>query len=540
MEREEDLAAKLRALIAVWGVEGARAMFSYQATTLPPDARARVAALAFGDHSQMGDVSIGNVAGGDMTTGTLEVGHDARIDGVAVAVNLGQIIYGRDPGEDERRQLVWYLSRLAAKLRRLPLRGLDPKLDERGRGLDLGKVYTELVVRDVSASFAEGPIEQILSDYFDGDGSTKVLKAAYHPDNALPSRAAFDIVGVPAGTDEPDNTTNRGLTEPMLDEVFRIYTHPRVYLTRPMLVVERVRRYRCYVLTGSPGSGKSTFLRYLGWELAQRALGQESSLRPDTPWGPPRDSLPILLSLRTLAGRLARDGVSDQTIFAALRDELSGFNIGPAEQLLSEALHRGGARLLLDGLDEVPLEGAPGVTTDRLRTLQAVHQFARTHEQVSVIVTCRTRAFDERFRDLVGWRHWEARARHDDTDWEVDELAPFTLGQIRHFVPAWYRELVATGQLDASQAAGLERALLDTTLGRPRLQALAATPLLLTMMTLVLYHDGALPRDRSLLYERILELLLGQWDKVRDGQSLSEAIGQPDWDSDRIRPLLVL
>jgi formylglycine-generating enzyme required for sulfatase activity len=72
----------------------------------------------------------------------------------------------------------------------------------------------------------------------------------------------------------------------------------------------------------------------------------------------------------------------------------------------------------------------------------------------------------------------------------------------------------------------------------PKLRTMAQTPLLLTLMAVVLYNKGELPRDRPQLYERILELLLGQWDQVRDGPSLAQAIGLPGWGSERLRPLL--
>ncbi|PDW00667.1 SUMF1/EgtB/PvdO family nonheme iron enzyme [Candidatus Viridilinea mediisalina] len=115
-----------------------------------------------------------------------------------------------------------------------------------------------------------------------------------------------------------------------------------------------------------------------------------------------------------------------------------------------------------------------------------------------------------------------------------------TGGQIRHFTRAWYEELVTKGQLDQAQAERLCSILLRA-IGdpqRPRLREMAKTPLLLTLMALVLYNKGELPRDRPQLYERILELLLGQWDHVREGQSLGQAIGMPTWDSSYIRPLL--
>src|SRR5262245_53127581 len=52
------------------------------------------------------DVNIATQQSISSTTGA--VSNDGRIDGVAVGVNLGTIIYGRTPQEDERRQLVWY------------------------------------------------------------------------------------------------------------------------------------------------------------------------------------------------------------------------------------------------------------------------------------------------------------------------------------------------------------------------------------------------------------------------------------------------
>ncbi len=234
--------------------------------------------------------------------------------------------------------------------------------------------------------------------------------------------------------------------------------------------------------------------------------------------------LPILVPLRKLAGQLAVQGVNDQTVYAALRAEIASYNITQVDDMLSEALHCGAALLLFDGLDEVPLDAIDGVTANRATTLRTVRDFTLTYHRSRALITCRTRAFDERLRD--------------ELDWWVETLAPFTLGQVRHFVKAWYHELAEYGQLVSAQTERLERQLVDTIAASPKLRAMAETPLLLTMMALILYNKGELPRDRPQLYERILELLLGQWDKVRDGQSLAEAIGQPDWGSERLRSLL--
>jgi formylglycine-generating enzyme required for sulfatase activity len=143
-----------------------------------------------------------------------------------------------------------------------------------------------------------------------------------------------------------------------------------------------------------------------------------------------------------------------------------------------------------------------------------------------MLVTCRVRAFADDLRDCLGW--------------PVETLAPFTLGQVRAFVPAWYAELVAKDQLSADAAARLTPILVERVAAHRQLREMAQTPLLLTMMALVLYNKGELPRDRPQLYEAILELLLGRWDTVQDrgGQPLTVVIGKPDWTSKQILPLL--
>jgi formylglycine-generating enzyme required for sulfatase activity len=57
-------------------------------------------------------------------------------------------------------------------------------------------------------------------------------------------------------------------------------------------------------------------------------------------------------------------------------------------------------------------------------------------------------------------------------------------------------------------------------------------------MAWVLCDAGRLPRDRPELYEKILDLLLEQWDAVRRQQSIADVIGASGWNSKRMLPLL--
>src|SRR6266511_1515128 len=162
----------------------------------------------------------------------------------------------------------------------------------------------------------------------------------------------------------------------------------------------------------------ATFLPHLAWALAQRGLDQlndETALfgwddaYPSAPSrtatgageGEHRQFLPIFLPLRKLAARLAAENISDATVRAALRDGIESYGIQNIEDLLSESLYSGAALLMFDGLDEVPLEATPGVAS-RITTLQAVHDFAQLYATTHIVVTCRTRAFDEKLSECVG------------------------------------------------------------------------------------------------------------------------------------------
>lgn len=488
---------------------------------LTPEKRARLAARLVAGDAVAGDkVGADKVVGDKVIEpqGTVNVGDDGRINGVAVGVNLGTIMYGRVPEEDERRWLVWYLDRLAAKLYRLPLRGLDEKLDQ-GNGVSLPQVYVMLALT-TTKTVAEGPNIASVQAFFEdlterrqrANPSDKLfqLLRSYDPDWALPDQAIVDqrLGGTVSISSDASNSSVSG----------------QFLVGRARLATEAVHDRPHLVILGEPGGGKSTFLRHLAWALARRGLDQPSGDTTLFGWEDQRRMLPIIVPLRALAGRLAAEGVRDTTVYAALRDEIQSYSIARADDMLNAALHRGAVLLLFDGLDEVPLDAIPGVSADRRTTVRAVKAFTQTHSRAAALITCRVRAFDEPLRD--------------ELDWPVETIAPFTLGQIRHFIPAWYNELVQCGQIQPAQAERMSQLLLDLIIARPKLRAMAETPLLLTMMALVLYNKGELPRDRPQLYERILELLLGQWDKLRDGQSLAESIGVPDWGSERMRPLL--
>ncbi len=346
------------------------------AATDPAQCAALDAALAALQGTAPPLIDAGDPAARDVYKGTIDVGDQARLYGPAVGLNLGTIIYGRDPRDDERRRLVWYLEGLARKLAYLPLRGLDEGLS-RGEQMELPRVYVALAVQ-TRVEAVRGRASRLRA-YFERDDPTNPLKQEYDPDYALPDTALFRGDG---GRDIGKN-----------DELI---------LQRALTALEAVQRRARLALLGEPGSGKSTFVRYLAWALALHEL--DPSQAPSLPgWDGEQPRLPVLMPLRTLAGRIARDGCGDQALYVALRDELEAYCTHDIDDALSAALSRGAALLLFDGLDEVP-PTATATAADRLTTLQAVRSITWRYRDCPAVVTCRVRAFDDDLRAELGWQ----------------------------------------------------------------------------------------------------------------------------------------
>jgi hypothetical protein len=126
--------------------------------------------------------------------------------------------------------------------------------------------------------------------------------------------------------------------ERLLEGLRVAYESPRRDRTQEDPVEEVACRWRRMLLLGLPGAGKSTAMR----ELAARWAGDDAA------------PVPVLVSLRYLARRLARDGggvTLVRLVEVALADTANPEGRLLVEELVAR-LERGEAALLLDGLDE--------------------------------------------------------------------------------------------------------------------------------------------------------------------------------------------
>jgi formylglycine-generating enzyme required for sulfatase activity/energy-coupling factor transporter ATP-binding protein EcfA2 len=307
----------------------------------------------------------------------------------------------------------------------------------------------------------------------------------------------------------------------------------RLSFLGPQLVTEAITQQQHLVLLGEPGSGKSTALRYLALTLAQAGLDESVDLTAQLEgWdalGEQGRLLPLFLPLLPFAKRVVQQAdhpCNADDLWQYIRDDLEAN--GRYEGLstaVHEELGQGRVLLLLDGLDEVAGEHS------RRQVVRAVQAFAQQYPQCRIVVTCRVRAYEGAHN-----AEWQLPG------WQTATLADWTLGQMQHFVQAWYAAAAASGGMSAEKRDDRTAALKRAIERRDDLKRLGVRPLLLTIMALVHYNDGQLPEERVGLYNRCVDLLLGQWELAKEDGSgygrLTDYIGLPDTSIDTLRPLL--
>ena len=225
--------------------------------------------------------------------------------------------------------------------------------------------------------------------------------------------------------------------------------------------LEAVKRYLKLMILGKPGSGKTTFLKYLA---IQCNVGVFQA-----------DRVPIFITLKNLA-----EAEGQPSLLEYITQFFSDCDIGADQAAL--LLKRGRALILLDGLDEAKEE-------DDRRISKQVRDFSEKFCTNQFVITCRI----------------AARKYIFDKFTEV-EVADFDSRQITTFVQKWFQDK------EPAKADGLTQQLREN---RPILE-LATNPLLLTLLCLVFEESAKFPTNRSELYEEGIDILLKRWDEKRE------------------------
>ncbi|MCB0052332.1 MAG: NACHT domain-containing protein, partial [Caldilinea sp.] len=280
-------------------------------------------------------------------------------------------------------------------------------------------------------------------------------------------------------------------------------------LSEPLPVIELLQQHDGLIVLGDPGAGKTTFLKYLALHMAQGRQGELGMTQ----------RIPFLLPLSAYANRLAAGNniPLDDYIYEYYRGLDGALAVGP---ILDEALKRGGALLLLDGLDEVKEMGRRRMVVE-----QVSHFFSsRRTPGNKFVLTSRIVGYRE-VRPVV-----EGLAECTLVDFEQEEITAF----VGKWTAAIEQSARGHTPVAAAQADQERTELLQAVERNPGVRRLASNPLLLTILALMKRQGVTLPERRVELYRNYVDTLLKHWN-------LARSLGRPPTrDLDVVETLRVL
>jgi formylglycine-generating enzyme required for sulfatase activity len=252
-------------------------------------------------------------------------------------------------------------------------------------------------------------------------------------------------------------------------------------------VQEALKRHPRLVVLGEPGSGKSTFLKYVAHALVR-----------GEPLGLPDNRLPLLASVKSYAEAWQKD--HRLLLETHLPRHIAGQHksLAGLQDYLAAELEAGRCLVLLDSLDEVRAK-------ERVEIARRVQTFARRYGDKGnqLVVTSRIEGY------------WEVQLSGDFRHYILSEFGP---DEIRSFARQW---CVAVERQwydeEEARARGLAEAdkLIGAILDWPSVRRLAANPLLLTIIALIHRSRTQLPHHRIKLYAICFETLVETWGLAR-------------------------
>jgi predicted NACHT family NTPase len=225
---------------------------------------------------------------------------------------------------------------------------------------------------------------------------------------------------------------------------------------------------RLFIL-GKPGAGKTTFLKHVALRTIKENAREDGDKK-----------LPIFVTLKEQSD-------SGQELVPFIAAQFARADFPEAETFVRRLLKAGDAVVLLDGLDEVNLEGRR-----RARLITAIKQFVHEFDRCRILLTCRVAATDYSFERFA-----------------YVEMADFDRAQQQRFIYRWFQEDMAKRD-NCWQA--LQASRNDT------LQELAQNPLLLSLLCVTFEERNEFPAERSEIYREATQALLGKWDARRNIQ----------------------
>ncbi len=255
------------------------------------------------------------------------------------------------------------------------------------------------------------------------------------------------------------------------------------------VLLEDALKFKHLTIKGEPGAGKTTFLRFLTFDLCRRWLGEASSAKSTALHWPEPLPLPIFIRVGHFSEFIRTEKLtvradSPDCLLQFLEKQSQGNKWGLTAADFEQELKAGRAVLLIDGLDEAP------DSAQRQQICALAENLFKSFPKCSVILTGRPLA-------LVG--------KAVPLGFELVEILPLDEAAMNNFLDHWTGALYAGA---AAKAQQYRQELHFALQARPEIKRMARTPVMLTALAVVHWNQHRLPEQRAELYESIITWLL--------------------------------
>lgn len=263
----------------------------------------------------------------------------------------------------------------------------------------------------------------------------------------------------------------------------------------PIDIQTALSRYPKLAIIGDPGSGKSTFLKFVALMLARSVLMNNSTLAFEKLSFQEPLAIPVFVSCWDLSDFLKKQGtVEISSLVAFLSGRLNQSRFPVTDEELETILDAGNCCMMFDGLDEVPADSG------RAAVSRLLEDCVKKFPQNRYLVTSRVRAYTG---DTILKGEF---TRCDIQPFDADDRALF----LKNWMGLLFRVAPDLVLVEGGEA---NREFQSLTLGiekNDRIRPLAVNPLLLTVIAIVHWNRKRLPEQRVELYDECVDVLLGQ------------------------------
>ncbi|CAF2837444.1 unnamed protein product [Rotaria sp. Silwood2] len=323
--------------------------------------------------------------------------------------------------------------------------------------------------------------------------------------------------------------TSKGTWERLVSDAYIMSIVERNHYFENENITEEsiIRTKRWIVILGDPGSGKTSFVRWLIHHLAQTLLLNE---KQSTNYGPLR--IPILIRIEEFAEILKEQPLL--TLFDYIgkhkwmgKSIVNDSTISPdnISRVLQDYIKQGQALIILDGLDEIP------VSNQRSKIINIVESFVNTYVQTPIDITTfdnvyLSKLFDDPSRSggnqlIVTSRIVNYHSAPLTGQFTRCTIQPTHKKYITDFVDYWFFHvhqcIIDMLRLPLVNQAEKHSKALKKELRKPKnisLLEMASNPGILSSICTVYFHqlDGPpIPPQRFLQYQSIVKVILNLW-----------------------------